>query len=65
VLLRQAERAAEPDGDVNDLLMSVFYLLHHKQITRLNAAMAARSHQFGRIRRAAAVTPNTVGGEPL
>ena len=29
VLLTQARRGAEPDGDVNDLLVAVFYLLHH------------------------------------
>lgn len=33
VLLRQAERASKPDGDVNDLLMAVFYLLHHNLIS--------------------------------
>ena len=47
VLLRQAERAREPGGDVNDLLMSVFYLLHHNLISPaefapvLDDAMAA------------------------
>jgi hypothetical protein len=29
VLLTQARRGAEPDGDVSDLLVAVFYLLHH------------------------------------
>src|SRR6266849_4589651 len=33
VLVRQAERARKPGGDVNDLLMSVFYLLHHQLIS--------------------------------
>jgi hypothetical protein len=32
VLLGQADRARESGGDVNDLLMSVFYLLHHDLI---------------------------------
>lgn len=29
MLLTQARRGAEPDGDVSDLLVAVFYLLHH------------------------------------
>jgi hypothetical protein len=32
VLLNQARRGAEPDGDVNDLLVAVFYLLHHNLV---------------------------------
>ena len=32
VLLSQARRGAEPDGDVNDLLVAVFYLLHHNLV---------------------------------
>jgi hypothetical protein len=47
VLLRQAESAIEPEGDVNDLLMSVFYLLHHNLVSPadfaplIDAAIAA------------------------
>jgi hypothetical protein len=47
VLLRQAERATKPDGDVNDLLMAVFYLLHHNLVSPgefaplIDAAIAA------------------------
>lgn len=32
VLLSQARRGAEPDGDVNELLVALFYLLHHNLV---------------------------------
>jgi hypothetical protein len=32
VLLNQAQRAAAPDGDVNELLVALFYLLHHNLV---------------------------------
>ena len=32
VLLAQARHAAEPDGDVNELLVALFYLLHHNLV---------------------------------
>lgn len=32
VLLSQVQRAAAPDGDVNELLVALFYLLHHNLV---------------------------------
>jgi CHAT domain len=32
VLLNQVQRAAAPDGDVNELLVALFYLLHHNLV---------------------------------
>ena len=34
VLMDQADRARRPDGDADDLLMAVYYLLHHQLISR-------------------------------
>jgi CHAT domain-containing protein len=34
VLMDQADRARRPEGDADDLLMAVYYLLHHQLISR-------------------------------